>query len=132
MGRQLATAAEGWQLRLSKECCIESDVVAPGGRLIACMGRPVQQGRSSVSKWQLMSDHVVSQLQPLLQANYGQDEEQAVQQVKRLYTEMELEPLFKNFEQESHSSLLRKIDEQTVLPKEVFSLLLAKIFKRTK
>ncbi len=82
--------------------------------------------------WQQMSGNLVSQLQPLLQANYGQDKEQAVQQVKQLYAEMELEPLFKDFEQESHSSLLRKIDEQNVLPKEVFSLLLAKIFKRTK
>ena len=74
----------------------------------------------------------MSQLKSLLQANYGQDKEQAVQQVKQLYTEMELEPLFKDFEQESHSSLLQKIDEQGVLPKEGFTLLLAKIFKRTK
>ena len=93
-------------------------------------------GRACAAKqehlFKQMSGHVVSQLQPLLQANYGQDKEQAVQQVKQLYAEMELEALFKDFEQESHSSLLRKIDEQSVLPKEVFSLLLAKIFKRTK
>ena len=52
--------------------------------------------------------------------------------VKALYRDMGLEQLFFDYEQASHERLTATIDEQTLLPKQVFTALLAKIYKRKK
>ena len=67
-----------------------------------------------------------------LQANYGKDEKPAVEVVKSVYKDLELKKLFEAYEQESHAELTSMINEQTMLPKEVFTGLLNKIYKRKK
>jgi hypothetical protein len=52
--------------------------------------------------------------------------------VKKLYYELELEALFKQYEADSHDKLLKMIHQQEVLPPAVFTMLLNKIYKRTK
>ncbi len=68
----------------------------------------------------------------ILQDNYGRGNLEAVQRVKKLYYELELEPLFKQYEADSHDKLLKMIHQQEVLPPAVFTMLLNKIYKRTK
>lgn len=67
-----------------------------------------------------------------MQDNYGRGNLEAVQRVKKLYYELELEALFKQYEADSHDKLLKMIHQQEVLPPAVFTMLLNKIYKRTK
>ena len=69
---------------------------------------------------------------PHVQDNYGKGNQEAVQRVKKLYYELELEALFKQYEADSHEKLVKMIHEQEILPSAVFTMLLNKIYKRTK
>lgn len=66
------------------------------------------------------------------QVNYGKKEEVHVHAIKALFKELELEKVFLDYEAASHSALTSTIEEQTLLPKEVFTSLLSKIYKRQK
>lgn len=68
----------------------------------------------------------------LQQENYGKDEEAAVGRIKELYRQLELERIFQQYEQESFDQLTATIQGQSRLPEGVFSLLLKKIYKRSK
>lgn len=67
-----------------------------------------------------------------MQDNYGKGNQEAVQRVKKLYHELELEALFKQYEADSHEKLVKMIHDQEILPPAVFTMLLNKIYKRTK
>lgn len=67
-----------------------------------------------------------------VQENYGKDDEAAVSQIKALYKELNLEQVFADYEKESYENLTAQIEAQQQLPKAVFTLLLKKIYKRTK
>ncbi|CAD7701111.1 unnamed protein product [Ostreobium quekettii] len=67
-----------------------------------------------------------------VQDNYGKDEEPAIEAVKSVYRDMKLEQLFEEYEQQSYEKLSSLISEQTLLPSEVFTGLLNKIYKRKK
>lgn len=79
-----------------------------------------------------MSHHLLLRTLPALQANYGKKEEVHVHAIKALFKELELEKVFLDYEAASHSALTSTIEEQTLLPKEVFTSLLSKIYKRQK
>eukprot|EP00882_Tetradesmus_deserticola_P019351 GHRQ01020825.1.p1 GENE.GHRQ01020825.1~~GHRQ01020825.1.p1 ORF type:complete len:345 (+),score=116.75 GHRQ01020825.1:376-1410(+) len=68
----------------------------------------------------------------VIKANYGQKDPAAVARVKEVYEQLGLAGKFEAYEAESHASLAATIEEQTLLPKQVFSSLLAKIYKRQK
>jgi farnesyl diphosphate synthase len=67
-----------------------------------------------------------------LQANYGQKDPAAVAKVKEVYAQLGLAAKFEAYEAESHAQLSATIEEQSLLPKQVFTSLLAKIYKRQK
>lgn len=67
-----------------------------------------------------------------MQENYGKDDEKCVKTIKALYGELELEKVFQQYEHDSHQTLTSEISKQTQLPEGVFSLLLKKIYKRSK
>lgn len=67
-----------------------------------------------------------------MQDNYGKGNQEAVQRVKKLYNELDLETLFKQYEADSHEKLVKMIHEQELLPSAVFTMLLNKIYKRNK
>lgn len=52
--------------------------------------------------------------------------------MKKLFHELELEALFKQYEADSHEKLVKMIHDQEILPPAVFTMLLNKIYKRTK
>lgn len=66
------------------------------------------------------------------QAHYGKKDSTSVATIKGLYKTLEVEERFKAYENESHEALVKAIEEQTVLPKPVFTSLLKKIYKRSK
>uniref|UniRef100_A0A061RPF1 Farnesyl diphosphate synthase n=1 Tax=Tetraselmis sp. GSL018 TaxID=582737 RepID=A0A061RPF1_9CHLO len=68
----------------------------------------------------------------LLEEHYGKPEPEGVAKVKQIYRELGLEKDFQDYEAESYKKLCAKIEQQTVLPKSVFTSLLNKIYKRTK
>ena len=82
----------------------------------------------STSAWmRAIADNAAS-----VQAKYGKDDEEAVAAVKALYAELGLEAVFREYESESYARLKALIHEQTLLPAEVFTHLLDKIYKRQK
>lgn len=52
--------------------------------------------------------------------------------IKDLYNQLDLEAKFKEYEAHSYDSLCKQIEEQSSLPKAVFTSLLKKIYKRSK
>jgi farnesyl diphosphate synthase len=52
--------------------------------------------------------------------------------VKEVYAQLGLAAKFEAYEAESHARLSATIEEQSLLPKRVFTSLLAKIYKRQK
>jgi farnesyl diphosphate synthase len=71
----------------------------------------------------------------LLKADYGRHDDAAVARVKALYRELDLERVFKAYEDESYARLQEMIADRCArvnLPEDVFKGLLAKIYKRSK
>jgi farnesyl diphosphate synthase len=67
-----------------------------------------------------------------LQANYGQKDPAAVARVKEVYMQLGMAAKFEAYEADSYSKLSSTIEEQGLLPKQVFTSLLKKIYKRSK
>jgi farnesyl diphosphate synthase len=67
-----------------------------------------------------------------LQEHYGKDNEASIQAIKAVYRELDLEQVFKDYEQASHEKLSGEISQQDKLAPEVFNALLKKIYKRQK
>ena len=67
-----------------------------------------------------------------MQENYGKDDEAAVESIKALYRDLRLERVFEEYEHDSYQKLTAEISRQQQLPEGVFSLLLNKIYKRSK
>ncbi len=55
-----------------------------------------------------------------------------MERVKQVYRDLDLERVFKEYEAQSHQELTQLIEKQALLPAEVFTGLLKKIYKRTK
>lgn len=71
----------------------------------------------------------------VLEANYGRKDKTHEAAVKKLYDELNLEKLYKDYEEERVSGLhdlIAKVDETKGLKKEIFEAFLAKIYKRSK
>jgi len=69
----------------------------------------------------------------VLQDCYGQSDLAKVAKVKALYRELDLESTFRAFEEESHKEITNMVETATcTIPKEVFTELLKKIYKRSK
>lgn len=67
-----------------------------------------------------------------IKENYGKDNESSITAIKGVFREIDVESMFKQYEQESYERLSALISRQKVLPKEVFTALLEKIYKRQK
>jgi len=68
----------------------------------------------------------------ILEENYGVDNASKVAAVKKLYAEMHLEELFKQYEEDSYAHLQQLMSEVKDMPRGVFEFLLKKIYKRSK
>eukprot|EP00878_Enallax_costatus_P031017 GHUV01033844.1.p1 GENE.GHUV01033844.1~~GHUV01033844.1.p1 ORF type:complete len:193 (+),score=70.64 GHUV01033844.1:173-751(+) len=68
----------------------------------------------------------------IIKSNYGQKDPAAVARVKEVYQQMGIAAKFEAYEAESYAKLTSTIEEQSLLPKQVFTSLLKKIHKRQK
>ena len=68
----------------------------------------------------------------ILEQNYGKWDDKKVTKVKKLYKEMGMEQIFATYEEASYVRIQQMLDQVTLMPKNVFELLLNKIYKRSK
>lgn len=99
--------------------------------VIGKIGTDIEDNKCSWLVVQALSRATPSQLE-ILHANYGKKEEINVKRVKQLYQELDLENLFKNYEEESFRSIQKLLGQVSEMPKDVFNDLLKKIYKRSK
>ncbi|KAI7870596.1 farnesyl pyrophosphate synthase [Spinellus fusiger] len=71
----------------------------------------------------------------VLDANYGQKNSESEAKVKAIYIDLEIERLYKEFEEKSYqqvTELINSVDESLGVKKTVFTTFMNKIYKRTK
>ena len=100
--------------------------------VIGKIGTDIQDSKCSWLVVQALDRATVAQRR-VLEENYGHDNATKIARVKALYRELELEDVFKEYEEQSYRSLQRMIAQiSSLMPTQVFEFLLAKIYKRTK
>lgn len=99
--------------------------------VIGKVGTDIQDNKCSWLVVQAMARASPAQ-QDVLRAHYGQDNEESIAAVKAVYRELDLEAVFREFEDKAHAALIAEINGQSSVPAAVFTPLLAKIFKRAK
>lgn len=125
--------AESVCLKMGRYFQIQDDVLDCFGdpEVIGKIGTDIEDNKCS---WLVVTalSRATEEQRGVIEKHYGKSEEEDVAAVKVVYREMGLEGVFQDFEAESHSGLMKEIEEQTLLPKNVFLPLLGKIYKRTK
>jgi farnesyl diphosphate synthase len=67
------------------------------------------------------------------QENYGVNDPVAVAKVKDVYSKLDMKSIYHEHEKKSYEKLMKLIDKAPIgLPKEIFTELAAKIYKREK
>lgn len=140
-GLRLAGVTDPAAYKLAEDICvtmgqyfqIQDDYLDCFGdpEVIGKIGTDIQDNKCSWLVVQALK-RASEEQKKVIEANYGKDDEAAVQAVKEVYRQLELEALFKQYEQESHEGLLKTIEGQDLLPQGVFTMLLNKIYKRQK
>ena len=69
----------------------------------------------------------------ILQENYGINDSESVAKVKEVYRQLDIETVYKNYEEQSYKTLIEMINRTPLgLPMEIFLELTEKIYKRNK
>ncbi|BDA42860.1 Farnesyl pyrophosphate synthase [Coccomyxa sp. Obi] len=99
--------------------------------VIGKVGTDIQDNKCSWLVVQALKRANEAQLN-IIKEHYGKDNETSIQKIKDVYVELDLERVFKEYEQASYEKLSAEISAQKELPAEVFTALLKKIYKRQK
>lgn len=99
--------------------------------VIGKIGTDIQDNKCSWLVVQALSKATPAQRR-VLEENYGKKGDANVKAVKKLYVEMNLEALYKKYEEESYQRIKKLMAETHDLPVDVFDFLLKKIYKRSK
>ena len=105
-----------------------------------CYGTPEQIGKIGTDiqdakcGWLVVQalDRVNAKQRKTLEQNYGKNDASCVQAVKNLYKALDLESIYRDYEDKSYAEIKKILDETKELPREVFEFLLNKIYKRSK
>lgn len=100
-------------------------------KVIGKVGTDIQDNKCSWLVVQAL-DRASPAQRKVLETHYGRHEEASVAAVKALYKDMKLEPLFKQYEEESYAAIQAELDALKTIPRPVFEILLKKIYKRSK
>mmetsp|Transcript_17994 Transcript_17994/g.40899 ORF Transcript_17994/g.40899 Transcript_17994/m.40899 type:complete len:113 (-) Transcript_17994:432-770(-) len=68
----------------------------------------------------------------ILKENYGEDNPKKIDKVKELFKTLKLEKVFRDFEEQSYKEIQQELDKLKLIPRDVFEILLKKIYKRDK
>lgn len=112
---------------------IQDDVLDCFGdpAVIGKVGTDIQDNKCSWLVVQALQRCNATQRQ-VLQDNYGQWDDNKVAAIKALYEELELKQAFEQYEEESYARIQAQLDQVKNVPRQVFEVLLHKIYKRSK
>ena len=99
--------------------------------VIGKVGTDIQDNKCSWLVVQAL-DRVSDEQRKILEDNYGQWDDEKVKKIKGLYAELDIEKIFKDYEEQSYKNIQEALDKVTLMPRDVFELLLKKIYKRSK
>lgn len=99
--------------------------------VIGKVGTDIQDNKCSWLVVQAL-DRVTPEQRAVLENNYGQWNDEKVAAVKALYKDLDLIKVFESYEEQSYTLIQEKLDKVTLMPRDVFELLLKKIYKRSK
>jgi farnesyl diphosphate synthase len=100
-------------------------------QVIGKVGTDIQDNKCSWLVVQALK-RATPQQKKLLKDNYGKWDDKCVARVKDLYKELQLEKLFRDYEEQSYLEIQRDLEQVTLVPRAVFDLFLQKIYKRSK
>ena len=127
--------------KLAKEiCCIIGEYFQIQDDFLDCYGDPAVIGKVGTDiqdnkcSWLVVQalERVNVEQRRVLEENYGRWDDEKVKAVKGLYEELGLEQVFRDYEEESYKRIQGGLEKVELMPKEVFELLLKKIYKREK
>ena len=95
------------------------------------VGTDIQDNKCSWLVVQAL-DRVTKEERTILEQNYGQWNDAKVAKIKDLYTKLDLPAVFSSYEENSYKVIQDELDKVTLMPRDVFELLLKKIYKRSK
>jgi farnesyl diphosphate synthase len=121
-------------------CCSMGEYFQIQDDYLDCYGKPEVIGKIGTDiqdnkcSWLVVQalDRATPAQRKVLMENYGKWDDKKVQRVKDLYVEMGIEKIFHDYEEASYAEIQRELDALTVMPRDVFELLLKKIYKRSK
>lgn len=121
-------------------CCSMGEYFQIQDDYLDCYGKPEVIGKIGTdiqdNKCSWLVVQALQRASPIqrrtLMDNYGKWDDKKVQRVKDLYKEMGIEKIFHDYEEASYAEIQRELDALTVMPRDVFELLLKKIYKRSK
>lgn len=100
-------------------------------QVIGKIGTDIQDNKCSWLVVQAL-ERATPEQKEVLKANYGKSDPQAIATVKQLYNELDLTTLYHTYEDETYAQIADEIAQVTQMPSDVFTMLVSKIFKRTK
>jgi len=123
-----------------KICCQMGEYFQVQDDYLDCFGDPEVIGKVGTDiqdnkcSWLVVQalDRVTPDQRKVLEDNYGQWDDDKVKNVKALFNELDLVKVFEDYEEHSYNVIQEALDKVTLMPKDVFELLLKKIYKRSK
>jgi len=122
-----------------KICCTMGEYFQIQDDYLDCYGDPTVIGKVGTDiqdnkcSWLVVQalDRVTPEQFDLLKENYGKWDDEKVAKVKALYKELQLEALFKKYEEDSYKDIQKELEDISLVPREVFDIFLKKIYKRS-
>jgi len=122
-------------------CCSMGEYFQVQDDFLDCYGDPAVIGKVGTDiqdnkcSWLVVQalKHASPKQKKVLAENYGRDKESKINRVKEIYSELGLKAVFEEYEKESYETIkkgLRKVEN--FMPRDIFELLLKKIYKRSK
>lgn len=130
----LFTEAESILVKLGEYFQIQDDYLDCFGdpSVTGKIGRDIEDAKCSWLVIQALK-RVSAEQRALLDANYGKDDATAVSVVKELYKTLDLERVYREYEEESYKGMCTQIQShKNGFPRELFLFLVMKIYKRQK
>jgi len=123
-----------------KICCRMGEYFQIQDDYLDCFGDPVVIGKVGTdiqdNKCSWLVVHALDRATPTqrttIEENYGEWDDAKVAKIKALYRELDMPTVFAKYEEESYVQIQKELDSVTALPRDVFELLLKKIYKRSK
>jgi len=99
-------------------------------KVIGKVGRDIEENKCS---WLIVQAllHAKPEQKKLLEKHYGRDNAADVAVVKKIYNELNMTKIYKDYEEESYQAIRRLIVDCHSMPSAVFTDLLGQIYKRS-